>query len=181
MWLTFSLLFFAVWHDNKGLGGDWWLDRIEVETNESPPRTWVFPCAEWLNKSKGLSRDLPVFETPEAAAAKAEAAAAKAEAKAAATKAEAAAKAKARPDSGLTSTTHSSAAMSKMSFASTTSDAQGGASPIPSVAKSKADAAAAADPAAAPVAAAPTTPASRPKSSEYVPLLRSPLFFFRGS
>ena len=47
-------------HDNKGFGAGWFLERVEV-INQASNRTWTFPCAKWLDKSRGdgtISREL---------------------------------------------------------------------------------------------------------------------------
>ena len=40
-----------VWHNNKGIGAAWYLDRIEVEDDAG--QRCVFPCDKWLSKSEG--------------------------------------------------------------------------------------------------------------------------------
>ncbi|KAH3761318.1 hypothetical protein Pelo_6863 [Pelomyxa schiedti] len=45
-----------IWHDNFGIGADWFLDKVIVE--ELGGKTWVFPCNQWLNKATGLSKEL---------------------------------------------------------------------------------------------------------------------------
>jgi len=47
-------------HDNTGIGPGWYLDRVNVEI-EGTTRKWMFPCAQWLDKSEGdgkISRKL---------------------------------------------------------------------------------------------------------------------------
>ena len=38
-------------HDNSGLGGDWYLDRVEIDC-PSLGRKWYFPAGRWLAKGK---------------------------------------------------------------------------------------------------------------------------------
>ena len=38
-------------HDNAGLGGDWFLDRVEIDC-PSLGRKWYFPASRWLAKGK---------------------------------------------------------------------------------------------------------------------------------
>jgi len=44
-------------HDNTGLGSDWLLDHVEI-CDQANGLAWSFPCNEWLEKSKGLSKIL---------------------------------------------------------------------------------------------------------------------------
>lgn len=63
-----------IWHDNKNIGANWFLDRVEVECEEYPDTVWKFHCEKWLAKDKDdkqISRDLPVFVDPAIAAARA--------------------------------------------------------------------------------------------------------------
>ncbi len=50
----------AVWHDNKGMGAAWHLEKIAVKNTASGVST-EFPCNMWLSKSDGdkqLRREL---------------------------------------------------------------------------------------------------------------------------
>ena len=38
-------------HDNKGFGGGWMLDKVEV-TNLESSEMFAFPCNQWLDKKK---------------------------------------------------------------------------------------------------------------------------------
>ena len=64
-----------IWHDDKNLGADWYLDRVEVAaTLAGRTKQWTFPCNKWLalDKEDGqISRELPVFIDPAAATAEA--------------------------------------------------------------------------------------------------------------
>lgn len=40
----------------KGVGADWFLDRVEVIEDDTTSR-FVFPCGKWFNKTEGLTHE----------------------------------------------------------------------------------------------------------------------------
>ncbi len=42
----------SIGHDNAGLGGAWYLDRVEIEV-PSLGKKWLATCEKWLSKKKG--------------------------------------------------------------------------------------------------------------------------------
>jgi len=49
-----------IWHDNKLLGPNWFLENVEI-INESNDEEYQFPCNRWLAKDKddgSLTREL---------------------------------------------------------------------------------------------------------------------------
>eukprot|EP00047_Mylnosiga_fluctuans_P014195 m.36272 g.36272 ORF g.36272 m.36272 type:complete len:2392 (+) comp5381_c0_seq2:48-7223(+) len=40
-----------IWHDNKGFGASWFLERVEVVEEDTTSR-YLFPCSRWLSKSE---------------------------------------------------------------------------------------------------------------------------------
>ena len=58
---SFIFLFFSVslgdltkvriWHDNKFLGANWYLESVEI-VDESTEEKFLFPCNRWLAKDK---------------------------------------------------------------------------------------------------------------------------------
>jgi len=46
-------------HDNTGFGSDWLLDKVEV-CDQATGKWFNFPCNQWMDKAKGLSKTLKV-------------------------------------------------------------------------------------------------------------------------
>jgi hypothetical protein len=44
-------------HDNAGFGSDWFLDHVEI-CDQATGLSWTFACNDWLEKTKGLSKNL---------------------------------------------------------------------------------------------------------------------------
>ena len=48
-----ELLKVKIWHDNKNLGADWYLDHVDIEANVGmTTKRWSFPCGKWLALDK---------------------------------------------------------------------------------------------------------------------------------
>jgi len=52
-----DLVQLVIRHDNSGLGSDWLLDHLDI-CDQANGMWWMFPCNEWLDKSKGLTKTL---------------------------------------------------------------------------------------------------------------------------
>jgi len=50
-----ELLQIVIRHDNSGLGSDWLLDNVEI-CDQATGDTFLFPCSQWLDKSKGCQK-----------------------------------------------------------------------------------------------------------------------------
>ncbi len=46
------ILYCRIGHDNAGIGGAWYLDRVEIEV-PSLGKKWLATCEKWLSKKKG--------------------------------------------------------------------------------------------------------------------------------